>query len=53
MSSMQLRCRLGLHSYVRRHPDDERLQGPGQQVCRRCGKRRDLDGGMAPPIVFG
>jgi len=47
------RCRLGRHDYVRQHPADERLQGPASQVCRRCGKGRNLDDGKVPPIVFG
>ena len=33
-------CLIGVHSYVREHPAGERLQGPGREVCRRCGKRR-------------
>jgi hypothetical protein len=34
-----------MHSYVRAHPADERLQGPDERVCRRCGKRgQDLLG---------
>lgn len=37
-----LRCMLGLHDYVRAHAPDERFQGPNHQVCRRCGKRTDL-----------
>jgi len=46
-----LTCLLGIHSYVRAHPADERLQGPSPQVCRRCGKRR-TDVAAVPPITF-
>lgn len=34
-----LRCRLGLHSWVRRHPPGERYEGPERLVCRRCGRQ--------------
>jgi hypothetical protein len=45
-----MRCRLGLHAWVRRHPPNERYKGPDNQVCRLCGKQRgDQD---LPPIVF-
>ncbi|MGY1726049.1 hypothetical protein ACI79J_03665 [Geodermatophilus sp. SYSU D01062] len=42
-----------MHAYVQRHPDDERLRGPDQKVCRRCGRRRDvvntiIPGGFSP-----
>ncbi|MGY1753366.1 hypothetical protein [Blastococcus sp. SYSU D01042] len=36
-----VRCLLGLHSWVRRHPPDERYEGPDHLVCRRCGKQDD------------
>lgn len=48
-----LRCRLGLHAYVQRRPEDERLRGPDHQVCRRCGKHRDIDSTIIPPGVVG
>jgi hypothetical protein len=52
---------MGLHSYVRAHPADERYEGPDQQVCRLCGKGRDVVGhptgrpdrgrsGLGPPV---
>jgi hypothetical protein len=53
MTEKPLRCRLGLHSYVAEHPADERLKGPGMQVCRRCGKRRDLTSDMPPSAFTG
>ena len=53
MTEKPLRCRLGLHSYVGEHPADELLKGPGMQVCRRCGKRRDLTSDMPPPAFTG
>ena len=39
MATKPWRCVIGLHSYVRAHPADERLQSPDRQVCRRCGKQ--------------
>ncbi|MET0416753.1 MAG: hypothetical protein ABW022_12115 [Actinoplanes sp.] len=36
------RCRLGWHSWVRRHGTPD----PNAQVCRRCGKHRDYGGGL-------
>ena len=48
-----LPCRLGLHAYVQRHREDERLRGPDHQVCRRCGKRRDIDTTIIPPGAAG
>jgi hypothetical protein len=53
MTEKPLRCRLGLHSYVAEHPADELLRGPGMQVCRRCGKRRDLTSDMPPSASTG
>ncbi|HZB19591.1 MAG TPA: hypothetical protein VE463_07105 [Blastococcus sp.] len=46
-------CRLGIHSYVREHPRDERPPGPGGggEVCRRCGRRRGEPG--IPLSVLG
>ncbi|NYJ08889.1 hypothetical protein [Petropleomorpha daqingensis] len=50
-TTKDVRCRLGIHSWVRRHPPDERYEGPDQKVCRRCGKQtRPAD---VPPGVFG
>jgi hypothetical protein len=40
MTGKPFRCKVALHSYVREHPPDERLHGPGAEVCRLCGKRR-------------
>ena len=48
-----LRCRLGLHAYVQRHPEDERLRGPDAKVCRRCGKHSDIDTTVIPPGGVG
>ena len=53
MTEKPLRCRIGLHSYVAEHPADERLRGPGMQVCRRCGKRRDLTSDLPPAALGG
>ena len=46
MADRTFRCRLGLHSYVREHPRDERPHGPDGdgEVCRLCGKRRGASG---------
>jgi len=51
MAAKPFRCMVGLHSFVRAHPADERLQGPPSQVCRRCGKRREA-GSDVPPAIF-
>ena len=51
MAGKPLRCRLGLHSYVREHPREEDFRGPGGEVCRLCGKRRGAPG--IPPSVLG
>ncbi|PWW22462.1 hypothetical protein JD79_01615 [Geodermatophilus normandii] len=48
-----LLCRIGLHAYVQRRPDDERLRGPDHKVCRRCGKRSDIVNTIVPPGVAG
>jgi hypothetical protein len=53
MASKQLRCRMGLHSYVRAHPADERYEGPDQQVCRLCGKRRGTSSDIPPAGLTG
>ena len=59
MASKQLRCRMGLHSYVRAHryvrahPVDERYEGPDQQVCRLCGKRRGKSSDIPPAGLTG
>ncbi len=44
-----LLCRVGIHAYVRRRPDEERLRGPDHQVCRRCGKQRQRATTVVPP----
>jgi hypothetical protein len=49
VTSKPVRCRLGLHAYVRRHPVDERSEGPDHQVCQMCGKQR----GPAPDVPPG
>ncbi|MCZ2860153.1 hypothetical protein [Blastococcus sp. VKM Ac-2987] len=49
MTGKPLRCHLGLHSWLSRHPADERYDGPDQKVCRRCGKERGLPFGVVPP----
>lgn len=46
-------CHLGIHAYVHAHPVDERWHGPNHQVCRRCGKRRELGFSRIPPGFFG
>ena len=46
-----LLCRIGVHAYVQRHPEDERLRGPDRKVCRRCGRRQDVDTTVIPPGV--
>ncbi|PRY41148.1 hypothetical protein LY71_11929 [Geodermatophilus tzadiensis] len=48
-----LLCRLGAHAWVQRHPEDERLRGPDQQVCRRCGRRRQSWDSIVPPGFLG
>ena len=53
MASKPIRCLLGFHSFVRQHPTDERFAGPPRQVCRLCGKGRNLDDAKVPPAVFG
>ena len=40
MSSKALRCRIGLHSWVKGHPPDEREQRRADWVCWRCRKTR-------------
>jgi len=52
MATKPLRCRLGVHAYVSEHPADERLQGPGNKVCRLCG-RHPTDVGGIPPAAIG
>jgi len=49
---------MGLHSYVRdsyvrAHPADERYEGPDQQVCRLCGKRRGTSSDIPPAGLTG
>lgn len=39
MIRKDVRCLLGVHAWVRRHPIDERYEGPDHLVCRRCGKQ--------------
>ena len=46
-----LLCRIGVHAYVQRRPEDERLRGPDRKICRRCGKHRDIDTTIIPPGV--
>ncbi|MGY1731609.1 hypothetical protein ACI798_08805 [Geodermatophilus sp. SYSU D01045] len=46
-----LTCLVGLHDWTRRHPPDERYEGPDQQVCRRCGRMRGP--WDVPPAAFG
>lgn len=48
MTRKRLRCRLGFHAYVTRHPVDEKPQGPDQKVCRLCGKRTGVPYGSVP-----
>jgi len=51
MADKPFRCVLGLHSYVREHPRDERLSAPSGEVCRLCGKHRGAPG--IPTAVLG
>jgi hypothetical protein len=37
------KCLLGWHAYVRDRPPRGRVASPNQQVCRRCGKKRNID----------
>jgi hypothetical protein len=53
MARKHVACMLGLHAYVGEHPPDERLRGPGWQVCRRCGKRRNAGSSGVPPAFMG
>ena len=53
MAGKRLRCRLGFHSYVTRHPESERLQEPDAKVCRLCGKRSDLSFRNLPGAMGG
>ncbi|MGY1650792.1 hypothetical protein [Geodermatophilus sp. SYSU D01119] len=53
MSRRPLRCRFGMHSYVRRHPDGERPSGPDDEVCRHCGKQTGAPFGSAPWVLPG
>jgi hypothetical protein len=48
-----LRCRLGLHSYVRERHKDELPHGPNRQVCRFCGKRKNYGEGLPPGAFTG
>jgi hypothetical protein len=48
MAGKPFPCRVGLHSFVREHPTDERPNEPRGEVCRRCGKRRG-----APEVPMG
>ena len=48
MAGKPFRCKVGLHSYVREHPPDERVHRSGSEVCLRCGKRRG-----APDVPLG
>ena len=51
MAARPIRCVLGLHSYVREHPRDERPSLASGEVCRLCGKHRGAPG--IPPAVLG
>jgi hypothetical protein len=51
MADKPLVCRLGFHSYVQRHPVDERSHGPDQKACRRC-RKQITDVGGVPGIFF-
>ena len=53
MTKKRWRCRLGFHSYVARHPEDERPQGPDQKVCRLCGKQTGVPYGNLPAAGIG
>ena len=39
---------MGFHSYVTRHPEDEKPQGPDDKVCRLCGKQTGVPYGNLP-----
>ena len=51
MPTKPFRCKVGLHSYVREHPPDERPHRPGGEVCRLCGKHRGEPG--IPQSILG
>ena len=44
MPTKPFRCKVGLHSYAREHPPDERPHEPGGEVCRLCGKHHGEPG---------
>ncbi|HYO37348.1 MAG TPA: hypothetical protein VER97_14830 [Geodermatophilus sp.] len=48
-----LACRVGLHAYVQRHSEDERLRGPDDEVCRRCGRPLVRATTIVPPGAIG
>jgi hypothetical protein len=51
-SRRSVRCLLGRHAWVRRHPPGERYEGPDHMVCRRCGKETGpLD--IPPGFFYG
>ena len=52
MTTTSVRCRLGLHAWVQRHPPEERVEGPDHQVCRSCGKERDRGSALDLPPGF-
>lgn len=52
MTKKRMRCRLGIHSYVTRHPEGEKTQGPDDKVCRLCGKHSGVPYGNVPAGGF-
>ena len=55
-----LRCRLGMHAYVKEHPAERRSHdvihagfrvSPDREICRLCGKRRSAE--FLPPGALG
>ena len=55
-----LRCRLGMHAYVKKHPTEPRSRdqvhagfrvSADREVCRLCGKSRSAE--FLPPGLLG
>jgi len=53
MATKPLRCRLGMHAYVRARPTAERPPGPDNKVCRLCGKHLGDMFGIPPAAIGG
>ena len=42
MTGRPLLCRVGFHAWARADPERGPAQGPVQQVCRACGRQREV-----------